>query len=375
MLGLRKAIRFLRIYGPMRTLYKVIGRTRIALPLVWRRHPAPDIAMVGCGQFAFATIGYFISRRFGARFRWCFDIQQASAKSFRKAFRVSEIAQCSSDWLTDRDTRIVYIASNHYSHTDYACAALSGGKDVYLEKPIAVTWAQLVQLDRAVRLGPGTIYSGYNRPFSRAIRSLKEKMPISPDAGFSICCFVSGHLIAADNWYRHPLEGTRICGNAGHWIDLFLHILNWRDLPAIYRISLISADPNEADDNFSLSIATDKGDIFSLMLTARSEPFEGVNETLNLQHGSTICKIDDFRTMSLWRGHKLQKERFWPKDVGHRTAILQPFDQTGARDWGEVVQSTILMLHIRDMILKGEKDSMLSMPDFAMGLDNWVAKL
>jgi hypothetical protein len=127
-------------------------------------------------------------------------------------------------------------------------------------------------------------------------------------------------------------------------------MLGWRSQPNIFRLHLNSANPSEPDENFSLSISTDRDDVFSLMLTARSEPFEGINETINVQYGSTICKIDDFRRISLWRGDTAKRRRFWPKDAGHSRAVMQPFGEHEPRRWEEVVRSTILMLHVTDMV-------------------------
>ena len=157
-------------------------------------------------------------------------------------------------------------------------------------------------------------------------------------------CFVVGHQLGPDHWYRRPDEGTRVCGNVGHWLDLLVHMLAWRGLPDQLQISITAATDNEPDDNVCIAIRSDRADLFSVMLTSRSEPFEGINETINFQHGATICKIDDFRRMTLWQGANVTTHRFWPKDVGHGRAILQPFTSAPGRDWHEVELSTMLML-------------------------------
>ena len=360
--GLRKSIRYIGLYGPMRTLYKIAGRSRRTIPLVLRTRPDADIGLIGCGQFGFATVGYFISRRFGGRFRWCYDPDTAAAHSFQSAYRVANRASDAAQILADPAVKLVYIASNHHSHTDYACAALAAGKDVYVEKPVSVTQAQLAQLIAARARHAGRLFAGYNRPFSGAIRYLRTACSQGTTGGVSLNCFVSGHQIAADHWYRDPQEGTRICGNAGHWIDLFVHLLGWRSThPDTFRLSLVSAIPSEADDNFALSIASDQGDLFTLMLTARLEPFEGINETINIQTGDITCKIDDFRRLTLWQGTKVHNRRFWPKDVGHRNAILQPFQPQIQRDWDEVIRSAVLMLAVTRMVTTGQTGHTLSM--------------
>jgi predicted dehydrogenase len=369
--GARKILRFFKLYGLMRTVFKVVARSS-RVPLVWRSRSDADIAMVGCGQYAFATIGYFITQKFGARFRWCYDPDSRAADGFARGLRVSHKAVKIGEWLEDPRTRYVYIASNHASHSEYACEALAAGRSVYLEKPVSVTFALLARLEAARQVaeadGRPRLFAGYNRPFSGAISQLCALSNPRPDQALSLSCFVSGHLIDADHWYRNPNEGTRICGNAGHWIDLFVHLSarrgSERDAGAgmddKYRLSLLSADTANADDDFALSIASDRGDIFSLMLTARSEPFEGINETINFQQGPVIAKIDDFRRMTIWEGANRRHFRFWPKDVGHSKAILQPFG-VAHRQWSEVLDSSILMLAIAEMARNGQSTRTISL--------------
>lgn len=356
MSAIRKTWRYLGLYGFGRTAFKVAGRTRWAPPLALRRHDPQDIALIGCGQFGVATLGYFLTRRFGRRFLWVYDIDAEAARTGRRILGAADVAATARQMLDDSAVRYVYIASNHASHTDYAISALAAGKTVFIEKPVSVTSEQFDRLASAVRLAPGRVFVGYNRPFSAAIRALHDEIGAAPRGGLSLGCFVSGHVIGRDHWYRDPAEGTRICGNAGHWIDLFVHMLAWRGLPEHYRIQLLPAEPAEPDDNFALSIATERGDIFTLILTARSEPFEGINETINVQQDDVICKIDDFRRMTVWKGPMRRHRRFWPKDAGHLAAALQPFATGAVRNWAEIETSTLLILRITQMVRAGQTE-------------------
>ena len=174
-------------------------------------------------------------------------------------------------------------------------------------------------------------------------------------------CFISGHIIPLDHWYRKPDEGTRVCGNVGHWLDLAVHILNWGlQVPNQWDIQLAYSDTNARDDDISISMTSSEGDLIVIVLTARNEPFEGINETINFQCNQTICKIDDFRDMTIWQGEKLQRKNFWPKDVGHKNAILQPFKSQQPRNYNEVMMSTLLMLHIAEMVKTGATSSQFS---------------
>jgi predicted dehydrogenase len=348
--GLRKVIRFISIYGPGRTWFKAAARLRLPVPSWKLASRTRDIGLIGCGQFAFATIGYFLQRRFGPRLAACFDVDEKACHSLARALRVPLAASDIEALLAAPGLRTVYIASNHASHAGYAVTALQRGLDVYVEKPVAVTREQLDELTAAQSSARGRLFAGYNRPFSAAVQAMREAMPIVSDNAFSMQCFVAGHRIAPTHWYRRPEEGTRICGNVGHWLDLFVHILGWRGWPSQLRVSLQWADAREPDDNLVVVLASERGDLCSIMLTSRNEPFEGIQEAIAIQHGEVTCRIDDFRRMTMWRGEQLRRWRFWPKDVGHERAIMQPFASTPPRPWAEIETSSLLMLQISDMV-------------------------
>lgn len=360
---LRKVLRFLLIYGLGRTWFKVAGRLRINIGY-FTLNPfsssCKDIGVLGCGQFAFATIGYFIRSRLGRRFGDCFDVDDEAKLSFARFHDVRSVAKTAKELINNPALDLVYIASNHSSHTDYAIDCLGAGKRVYLEKPISVTNDQLVRLVQAIRDSKDNqIFFGYNRPFSGAIQDLRRLLG-ARTSPITLNCFISGHKLGIDHWYRKPEEGTRICGNVGHWLDLAVHILSWGMLSDRWKIQLVYSNFKNRDDDMSIALTSQEGDLINILLTARCEPFEGINETINFQHDKTICKIDDFRGMTVWQDEKITKKRYWPKDVGHRKAILQPFENGMRRDTEEVVNSTLLMLHIAEMVKSGETVSLFS---------------
>lgn len=370
---LRKLLRFVGIYGPGRTLFKAAGRMRLRLPSLRTGTRPRDIAIAGCGQFAYATIGYFLRRRFGQRVLGCFDIDAHAAASLARGLGVPHQCADFDALLALPGLRTLYIASNHASHADYAARALAAGLDVYVEKPVAVDMAQLVLLEESRRKAAGRLFAGYNRPFAAAVRDLRRQLQPDATSGISLQCFVAGHVLAADHWYRRPEEGTRICGNVGHWLDLFVHMLAWRGMPQRLDIALTWADGGERDENLSIAIATDRGDLCSIMLTARHEPFEGINESIQFQHADVCCKIDDFREMVLWQGVRRIRRRYWPKDPGHRDAIAQPFGDGPVRNWQEVVDSTLLMLRITDMVRAAERHALFNLPQARQALEDLIA--
>ncbi len=363
---LRKLLQFSRLYGWPRTAHKVAGRLRFGhIPLIvkGKKETVGSISVIGCGQFAFSTLCYFVQQYWPNAFLSAYDTDSRQAQSLAQHWGFREVAPTPEAVFTHPSLRLVYIAANHASHTPYAIEGLRRGLDVYLEKPIAVSREQLVALSATYRQAVGQLWAGYNRPYARAIQLLKERVLAQPAAGpFSISYIVNGHFLPADHWYRHPNEGTRICGNLGHWLDLTVHCWAWRQaLPTWVDVQMAWANPTERDDNLAITLTTDCHDLVTLVLTARTEPSEGIREFMNLQYGNLIAQVDDFQQLTCWEGTRKQRWQFTPKDVGHERAALQPFC-TDNRPWAEVELSTLLMLFIRDALLTDTATARFTLP-------------
>jgi len=351
---IKKVIRYCSIYGIDRTMTKLMGRLQINYNFGIKKRGKTAISIIGCGQFAFSTICFFLKKNRNINFYSCFDIHNKKAVCLAKKYHFKKIESSFLPMLNKKEYHIVYIASNHFTHSEYAIELLRKNIDIYVEKPISVNINQLNNLIYTLSNSCGKIYAGYNRPFSQAIIDFKNETSIKglidKDSPFTINYYISGHFINKDHWYRDPKEGLRICGNVGHWLDLTVNLFNWRgNYPDKIDITVSYSNINEPDDNIAITIVTDKNDLISIVLTSRSEPFEGINETINIQYGNVIAKIDDFRKMVLWIDDILIKRKYWPKDVGHKKTILQPFSKM-QRDWNEVELSTLLMLEIKEMV-------------------------
>ncbi|WP_176466316.1 Gfo/Idh/MocA family protein [Aliifodinibius salipaludis] len=361
---IKKVLRYISIYGIGRTINKVSGRLRsfnIFNPKYLRKEPS--IGLVGGGQFQFSTIAYYLSKGWINKFSFCYDIDEKKSKTLAEYYSIPEVLDEENELYNRNQEDLVYIASNHASHTPYAIKFLNNGIDVFSEKPISVSFEQFDRLLEVLKKSNNDFYVGYNRPYSPSVADLRNRYnELHTDEGrFTLNCFISAHDIPKDHWYRNPQEGTRICGNVGHWIDLMIHIYNWRDhIPKKYIVQIAYSDISEPDDNITISITNDIGDLTSITISARSEPFEGINETINFQYDTLIAKIDDFRRMTVWNEEKLTKKRYWPKDVGHKRSVMQPF-RNDNRDLNEIVASTELMLHIAEMVRNVETEKEITL--------------
>jgi predicted dehydrogenase len=246
---------------------------------------------------------------------------------------------------------VIYISSNHASHVQYAVQFLEYGCDVFIEKPIAINTKQLNMLTDAVNKTTQNIYVGYNRPHSPALKIIKDYY-INDQKPFTLSCFVSGHFIPEDHWYRDKSEGTRVVSNLGHWLDLSIYILSWSStLPEYLDVTITYSDINMPSDNIAIAMTSSNHDLINITFTSRGEPFEGVSEMINFQKDNLNAQIEDYRVTKIWKDSSYKKYKHWPKNNGHKKTVLQPFGSAVKREWSEIELSTRLMLHVEGMVV------------------------
>ncbi len=349
---LKRVWRSIKIWGLQRTIAKIINRFSLPIRPVISMFPRKkDFLLVGCGQFGLSTASFFISKKLGNRFLGCYDINESQALRAQKTYGYSHVTTSFDDLLALEGAKYIFIASNHASHAPQSIAAIEKDLTVHVEKPIAVNWKQLANLVKALKNKENKIFVGYNRPFAKATKLIRENLS-DKDAPLTIQSFVVGHAINHDHWYYDPEEGTRICGNIGHWIDLSVHLLSQSNIPDYWDINVAYGDIKNREENISISMTSNRGDLVMITFSVRGEPFDGVTETINIQHDNLMVKIDDYQSMKLWKEDFYRNYKFWPKDVGHSNSVTQMFSKNNEykRPWKEVLYSTILMLQITDMV-------------------------
>lgn len=322
---LRKVARYTRLYGPGRTLAKVRGQyhMRARKPPKLRssgRHDA-HVGIIGCGNFAFSHIAYFLTRRHGPVIRGVMDIEEARAASLGRRYRAHYATTDADRIIEDPAIDLVYIASNHASHAEYAVRALRAGKKVHVEKPHVVTREQLVRLVQAMEECGQPVRLGFNRPESRLGREISELMAAQEGAAM-LNWFVAGHDIPPGHWYYRDEEGGRVLGNLCHWTDFVL-----RMIPAEGRFPVeihpVRAEQSDADIAVSYRFAD--GSIAAITFSAKGHAFEGVRERLSVHKGDLLLSLADFHDLRAEVREKVQRSKLTFRDHGHSDAILRSY--------------------------------------------------
>ena len=222
----------------------------------------------------------------------------------------------------------IAIVTRHNSHSYFVQQALKAGKNVFVEKPLAITHEELADVkaayDEAVKADKAPkLMVGFNRRFSPQIQKMKELLaPIKEPKSF-IMTMNAGN-IPADHWTQdNSVGGGRIIGEACHFIDLMRYLAD---------SEIVSVQARRMGDTDSVEVTEDKaaiilgfadgsfGTIHYLANGAASFPKERVEV---FAAGGTL-QLDNFIKLKGfgWKGFK--KLNLWKQDKG-QTACSAAF--------------------------------------------------
>ncbi|MDQ3068423.1 MAG: Gfo/Idh/MocA family oxidoreductase [Acidobacteriota bacterium] len=364
---IRKALRYVRLFGFKRTIAKVRGQYHIQADKGFtggrwvnpscRDADAPgrQVALIGCGNYAFANIAYYLAKRDSTFLRYTFDSNPSRSRSLCETYGG---AYAAGDWreiLTDDRVKIVFIASNHASHADYAVACIEAGKHVHIEKPHVVSDQQLDRLLSAMQQHPESkVFLGFNRPRSPLFHRLQALLA-AESGPLMINWFIAGHEIPEGHWYFNEEEGGRVLGNLCHWTDLTLHLVT---LDKAFPCRIVPATPAGAKSDFVVSVMFAEGSCASITFSAKGHTFEGVREVLNLHKGNVLATLTDFQTLAVHIVERRLNYRRLHRDHGHQANIVNSAsgaDAGGAagEDAASVAATARFFLAIREAIETG----------------------
>jgi predicted dehydrogenase len=327
---IKKFVRYIALYGPSRTLVKVKGqyhmnRAYAELPRIDEQSASASahVGLIGCGNFAFSNIAYYLRKNYGSVIRGVMDTNIQRAASLSQEYKAAYYSDNADRILNDPRIDTVYIASNHASHAEYAILALQQGKNVHIEKPHAVTFDQLHRLMAAMQQSTGKILSiGYNRPKSDIGQTVKRYLDSQTGAAM-LNWFIAGHELDPDHWYFQEAEGGRVLGNLCHWTDFTYSMIGDG---ARYPLTITPTRSEKSDCDIAVSYIFGDGSIAAITFSAKGHTFEGVREKLAAHRGDVLVSMDDFKHLKIEVVDKRHTVNPLFRDHGHQRSICSSYE-------------------------------------------------
>jgi predicted dehydrogenase len=355
---IKKAARYVRLYGVRRTLMKIKGQYHMkkryeSLPAVSSPPAAGGhVGLIGCGSYSFSNIAFYIHDRYPGSLRAAMDLDIHRAASLYESYGLRYYTNDAKVILADPAVDTVFIASNHASHAEYAIQGIEAGKHVHIEKPHVVSEDQLRRLAATMKAHPkARVFLGFNRPRSVLFKKL-QGMLSGQHGPLMINWFVAGHEIPDDHWYFDEKEGGRVLGNLCHWTDLTLELVGRGNA---FPCTIVPATPAGAKSDYVVSVIFADRSCASITFSAKGHTFEGVREVLNIHRGDLLANVTDFESLTVDVVADRHTKKLWHRDHGHDVNIINSMDSKTGEDPEHVIATAKFFLAIRKAIDSGQQ--------------------
>ena len=214
------------------------------------------LGIVGSGNFTSSTILPNL-KKLNANIKYIASSGGLSSTIMAKRHAISNSTSNYKEILTDNDVDLVLITTQHNMHAAMVLETLQAGKSVFVEKPLALTEAELESIIAEYNNQNVSVSVGFNRRFAPLAQNMKKLLG-NDNTPINIVATMNAGFIPADVWV-HDMEvgGGRIIGEACHYIDLCTYFAG-SQVKAVC-MNAMGVNPEENTDNASILLQYENG--------------------------------------------------------------------------------------------------------------------
>lgn len=176
------------------------------------------VAVVGCG-FQGRIHAQNVANSERADVVTCTDLDIERATQLASAVGAARASNRIDDLWEDPAVDVVIIATTTHTHLQLALDAARHGKHMLLEKPMALTVDECLEIERACEDAGVVAVLGYKFRFTDAVIAAREAVP-NPRV-LSAQTLYDTALVPADSWVNdRALSGGRMVSSLVHSVDL-----------------------------------------------------------------------------------------------------------------------------------------------------------
>lgn len=273
------------------------------------------IGCIGAGSFSTGVIFPVLRAIKAVRFEAVATASGLGAASAKKAFHFGR-AETPAEVIVDPNVDAVFIFSRHDSHADYVLRSLKCGKAVFVEKPLATTLGQLKQIEECVvaqaAIGKSIfVMVGFNRRFAPFTCKIREFFAGRTEA-MMLNMRINAGFIPNDHWAHR--DGGRIVGEFCHFVDWARAVV---ECPIVRVSSAMMPDNSRYnEDNLTSTLTFADGSLANIQYVANGDKSVS-KEYFEVFCDGGVAQLDNFKTLRLARGGKVQKLKA-SSDKGHQ---------------------------------------------------------
>jgi len=300
------------------------------------------VGLIGAGNFARVEILPRLKAMPGVTLKTVVAQRGTSAAHAREKFGFEQASADADDVLNDPAINAVIIATPHSTHAELTARALGAGKNVYVEKPLALSRDEINRVIAARNGSAGFFQVGFNRraaPLAVEMRTMLAKA----GGAKSLLIRVNAGALPKESWLADEAEGGgRILGEMCHFVDLARFLIG---APIVSVGASAARTAGVVSEDVSATLSFSDGSLATIVYTALGDTGRS-KELIEAYAGGKAMAIDDFR-----RGAGAQ-------DKGHAAALaafIAAVKAGGPAPYpeDELIETSLATIAVRESLRSG----------------------
>lgn len=278
-----------------------------------------NVGIIGAGNFARATL---LPALKGTKAN-LIGIASSTGKNSASMANKYGFKYCCTDYqdiLKDNKINTVFILTRHNEHAKICIEALKANKNVFIEKPLAITDVELKEIKKIKKEKPELkVMLGFNRRFSPLILKCYETLKNS-SAPTAINMLINSGELPSDFWLNDPfIGGGRLIGEACHFIDLALFLCQ-SEIVNSNIVSVPSTNNYGSYETFSINLLFKNGSIANINYFSNGSK-KYPKEQIHIFNSGKIFEIDNFIQLKSYGLKNELNIKLNSQDKGHKKGI------------------------------------------------------
>ena len=252
----------------------------------------------------------------------------------------------------------VSIVTRHNAHAQQVVDALKSGKNVFVEKPLALTIDELEIIDKAYQ-DANTFHSvrlmvGFNRRYAPHIVKMKDLLSIHRSPKIIIITVNAG-AIPREHWVQNALiGGGRIIGEGCHFIDLMRHLVGHKIIA--FNATMMGAVPGAGvrEDKASITLTFEDGSFGTIHYLANGgSTFP--KERIEVFCDNAVLQMDNYRVLTGYGWPGFKRMKLFKQDKGQRACAKAFIDsikngEPSPIPYDEVMESSRVSIEVANSL-------------------------
>ena len=279
---------------------------------------AVKLGVLGAGLFPNATLLPAIKKVKDVGLVGIVSAAGVHAQTTARKFGFQYAATAEEEILGDPEINTVAILTRHESHARLAVRALQAGKNVFVEKPLAITREQVSEVEHQLQQpGNHVFMAGFNRRFSPLAGELLSFLSDRREPLYMHYRINAGY-IPPSHWVHDPvIGGGRIVGEGCHFVDFLTFLAG--AVPIRVMAQSLPDEGRYHEDNVSMTFTYPDGSVGVVDYLANGDK-SFAKERVEVFCAGSVAVLNDFRTLEMVRN-------------GRRRVIKKPQDKGWQGEW------------------------------------------